>query len=209
LGAGFDLTLGRGSTNADESDQPDLEFSDTVMEVEPVDGNGKGKGKKFEKEVMFDISKLRYHKIVIMTDADVDGEHIRTLLLTFFYRYMKPLVAQGYVYLAQPPLFVVKVGSNERHYAMTEAERDEIIAGLKKRDFSVTRFKGLGEMNAEDLEETTMNPAHRRLLKVFLDPDEELAVETMFTRLMGEKVEPRRAFIEAHAKQAHNVDWHY
>ena len=210
LGVGFDLTLGRGSTNVtDEEEQPDLEFTDTVIEVEPVDGNGKGKGKKFEREVVFDITKLRYHKIVIMTDADVDGEHIRTLLLTFFYRYMKPLVSEGYIYLAQPPLFVVKVGSNERHYAMSEKERDEIIAGLKKRDFSVTRFKGLGEMNAEDLEETTMNPANRRLLRVYLDPEEQLAVETMFTRLMGEKVEPRREFIEAHAKQAHNVDWHY
>lgn len=208
LGVGFDLTLGRGNTNVTDTEQPDLEFTDTVIEIEPQDG--KGKGKKGEKEVMFDISKLRYHKIVIMTDADVDGEHIRTLLLTFFYRYMKPLVAQGYVYLAQPPLFVVKVGSTERHYAMSEKERDDIIKGLgKKKDFSVTRFKGLGEMNAEDLEETTMNPANRRLLRVYLDPEEQLGVETMFTRLMGEKVEPRREFIEAHAKQAHNVDWHY
>jgi DNA gyrase subunit B len=122
---------------------------------------------------------------------------------------MKPLVAEGHIYLAQPPLFVVKVGNNERHYAMSEQERDDIIKSLKKKNFSVTRFKGLGEMNADDLEETTMSPANRRLKQIKLDPQFEMDIERMFSRLMGEKVEPRREFIEAHAKQASDIDWHY
>ncbi|MBI1332604.1 MAG: DNA topoisomerase IV subunit B [Armatimonadetes bacterium] len=200
LGVGVDLTLGRKQVE-DEDDQGELEFN----------GNGNGKKKKDpkEKEVEFDISKLRYHKVVIMTDADVDGEHIRTLLLTFFYRYMKPLVTGGYIYLAQPPLFVVKVGANERHYAMSEEERDEIIRGLKKKNFSVTRFKGLGEMNADDLEETTMAPDKRRLVRVNYDMEFDTEIEHMFSRLMGDKVEPRREFIEKHAREAGNLDWHY
>ncbi|MBS1726236.1 MAG: DNA topoisomerase IV subunit B [Armatimonadetes bacterium] len=200
LGVGVDLTLGRKQVE-DEDDQAELEFN----------GNGNGKKKKDpkEKEVEFDISKLRYHKVVIMTDADVDGEHIRTLLLTFFYRYMKPLVTGGYIYLAQPPLFVVKVGANERHYAMSEEERDEIIRGLKKKNFSVTRFKGLGEMNADDLEETTMAPDKRRLVRVNYDMEFDTEIEHMFSRLMGDKVEPRREFIEKHAREAGNLDWHY
>jgi DNA gyrase subunit B len=122
---------------------------------------------------------------------------------------MKPLMENGNIYLAQPPLFVVKVGNNERHYAMSDKERDEIIRSLKKKNYLVTRFKGLGEMNAEDLEETTMSPEGRKLLQVKLDPQFEMDIEQMFSRLMGEKVEPRREFIERHAKQAHNVDWHY
>jgi DNA gyrase subunit B len=217
LGVGIDLTMGRKQIEEDD-DQLALEMSGANGGTTGT-GNGKAytmanteknyRKKDKEREVEFDITKLRYAKVIIMTDADVDGEHIRTLLLTFFYRYMKPLVAAGHIYLAQPPLFVVKVGNNERHYAMSEKERDEIIKGLKKKNIQVTRFKGLGEMNAEDLEETTMAPEGRKLIQVKLDPAFAIDIEAMFSRLMGEKVEPRREFIEKHAKQAHNVDWHY
>ncbi|MCH7905582.1 MAG: type IIA DNA topoisomerase subunit B [Armatimonadetes bacterium] len=157
----------------------------------------------------FDLSKLRYHKVIIMTDADVDGEHIRTLLLTFFYRYMKPLVVNGHIYLAQPPLFVIKVGSSERHYAASEEERDEIISKLGRKKYTVTRFKGLGEMMAEELEETTMSTEGRKLVRVNYDRAEEVEIEAMFIRLMGDKVEPRREYIERHAKLVTNLDWHY
>ncbi len=158
----------------------------------------------------FDISKLRYGKIIILTDADVDGQHIRTLLLTFFYRYMKPLLVHGYVYAAQPPLFTIRAGKDERYYAQTEEERDEILKNLKKKkDIHITRFKGLGEMNPEQLEETAMNPKNRVLIQMRLDPDEDGYTHEVFSRLMGEKVELRREFIEKHAKEATDLDWHY
>ncbi len=183
LGAGIDLDVGRRSDDDEE--------------------NGK------KRESSFDLDKLRYHKVIIMTDADVDGEHIRTLLLTFFYRFMKPLITEGYVYLAQPPLFVIREGTSTRHYAADEEERDAIVKTLKRKNFNITRFKGLGEMSAEELEETTMATDKRRLVRVNYEPEFELEVEEMFSTLMGDKVEPRRNYIEKHARQASNVDWHY
>ena len=150
----------------------------------------------------FNIEKLRYGKIIIMADADVDGAHIRTLLLTFFFRYMRPLIDNGNIYLAQPPLFKVFKGKNER-YAFTEEERDRYAAELGG-DVTIQRYPGLGEMNADQLGETTMNPATRTMLRVELE--DAVAADEIFTILMGDKVEPRRAFIEQNAKYVRNLD---
>lgn len=152
----------------------------------------------------FDISKLRYHKIIIMTDADVDGAHITTLLLTFIFRFMSPLIEEGYIYLAQPPLYKIEKGSNKR-YAYSEKEKDDIIEeiglnGLKP----LQRYKGLGEMDAIQLWETTMDPERRVLVKVTLE-DARLADE-IFNQLMGDDVEPRREFIQQNAKFVENLD---
>jgi DNA gyrase subunit B len=157
----------------------------------------------------FDITKLRYGKIVILTDADVDGEHIRTLLLTFFYNYMRPLLESGNVYLAKPPLFTITAGKDERFYAQTEDERDDIIKNLKKKEYRITRFKGLGEMQAEELEETAMRPDSRTLVQITFDKESDAEVTKVFSTLMGDKVEPRREFIERHAKEVTDLDWHY
>ena len=152
----------------------------------------------------FDLTKLRYHRVIIMTDADVDGSHIRTLLLTFFYRHMKPLVDHGYLYIAQPPLYKITAGK-QVHYAYSEGEREGIIIQLgKRRNVGIQRYKGLGEMTATQLWETTMDPEKRTLLQVTVN-DAALADET-FTMLMGDLVEPRRIFIQTHALEVQNLD---
>ena len=150
----------------------------------------------------FDIQKLRYDKVIIMADADVDGSHIRTLLLTFFFRYMRPLVETGHVYIAQPPLYRITKGK-EHKYAYSDLERDQILAGIEGKT-EIQRYKGLGEMDSDQLWETTMNPDSRLMLRVEL-ADAEAADET-FTILMGDKVEPRREFIEKNAKYVQNLD---
>ena len=152
----------------------------------------------------FDLSKARYHKIVIMTDADVDGAHIRTLLLTFFYRYMRPLVENGYVYIAQPPLFKIAQGKRIE-YVYTEEQLEAVMASLPATPRpNVQRYKGLGEMNAEQLWETTMDPEVRTLLQVTLD--DAVEADEIFDILMGDRVEPRREFIDANAKYVTNLD---
>ena len=148
------------------------------------------------------IAKLRYHKLIIMTDADVDGSHIATLILTFIFRYMKTLVEQGYVYIAQPPLYLVKKGK-EQAYAYNENQRKalvEKIGGGKEDAVTIQRYKGLGEMNAEQLWDTTMNPATRTLKQVTIESAAE--TDRVFSMLMGDEVAPRREFIETHAKYA-------
>jgi DNA gyrase subunit B len=150
----------------------------------------------------FDINKLRYGKVIIMADADVDGQHIRTLLLTFFFRFMRPLIEEGHVYIAQPPLYRITKGK-EHKYAYSDIERDRMLDEIEGKT-DIQRYKGLGEMDAEQLWETTMNPETRLMLKVKLE-DAETADET-FSILMGDKVEPRREFIEANAKFVQNLD---
>ena len=154
----------------------------------------------------FDISKLRYHKIIIMTDADVDGAHISTLLLTFLYRFMPDLIKEGYVYLAQPPLY--KLEKNKKvWYAYSDEELNEILLEVgRDSNNKIQRYKGLGEMDAEQLWETTMDPEHRILLKVTMDEETSSELDLTFTTLMGDKVEPRREFIEENAKFVKNLD---
>ena len=154
----------------------------------------------------FDISKLRYHKIIIMTDADVDGAHISTLLLTFLYRFMPELIKQGYVYLAQPPLY--KLEKNKKiWYAYSDEELNDILAEVgRDGNNKIQRYKGLGEMDAEQLWDTTMDPEHRVLLRVTMDDETSSELDLTFTTLMGDKVEPRREFIEENAKFVKNLD---
>tara|TARA_B100000029_G_scaffold63237_3_gene56668 strand:- start:481 stop:2256 length:1776 start_codon:yes stop_codon:yes gene_type:complete len=152
----------------------------------------------------FDLEKLRYHRIIIMCDADVDGSHIRTLLLTFFYRHMPQLVEHGHLYIAQPPLYKISVGRKDQ-YVYTDAERDELLEQLgNKRNVHIQRYKGLGEMNHDQLWDTTMNPETRTLLQV--DIESETLADDTFSELMGDDVEPRRRFIQTHALDVANLD---
>jgi DNA gyrase subunit B len=151
----------------------------------------------------FDITKLRYHRIIIMTDADVDGAHIRTLLLTFFYRHMPQVIEAGYLYIAQPPLYRISTGRVTR-YAQSEKERDRIIKEFNVKNLSVQRFKGLGEMNADQLWDTTMNPETRTLLRAEIE--DAAVADAIFTMLMGEKVAPRKDFIKTEARKVRNLD---
>jgi len=174
--------------------------NDEIKTIITALGTGVGEGD-------FDISKLRYHKVIIMTDADVDGSHIRTLLLTFLFRYMRELVELGNIYIAQPPLYLVKKGK-QQFYAYDEGEKDDIMKQFQKADGGTSahlqRYKGLGEMNPEQLWETTMNPEKRTLLQVTLENAAE--ADHIFSTLMGDRVEPRRAFIEKNAKYVRNLD---
>lgn len=154
----------------------------------------------------FDVTKLRYHKIIIMTDADVDGSHIATLLLTFIYRFMPELIKQGHVYLAQPPLYKLEKNKKE-WYAYSDEELNQILTEVgRDQNNKIQRYKGLGEMDAEQLWETTMDPEKRILLRVNMDEEAESEVDLTFTTLMGDKVEPRREFIEDNAKYVKNLD---
>ena len=151
----------------------------------------------------FDVNKARYHKIIIMTDADVDGAHIRTLLLTFFYRHMLPLIEAGYIYIAQPPLYKV-VKNRKTHYIYNAEKLEQLFKEIGRENVSMQRYKGLGEMNPEQLWETTMNPENRTLLKVALE--DAIEADKIFTLLMGDQVEPRRDFIQKHAREVVNLD---
>jgi DNA gyrase subunit B len=150
-----------------------------------------------------DLAKLRYHRIVLLSDADVDGAHIRTLLLTFFYRHLPQVIENGYLYIAQPPLYRVSTGK-QTHYAQDEKERERIVRDMKAKNVTIQRFKGLGEMNPEQLWETTMNPATRTLLQANIE--DAATADEVFTTLMGEKVGPRREFIKSEARRVRNLD---
>jgi len=152
----------------------------------------------------FNLDKLRYHRVIIMTDSDVDGSHIRTLLLTLFFRYFQPLIEKGYLYVAQPPLYRIQVGKRIE-YAYTEADKAEILSSMKKAaGIYIQRYKGLGEMNPDQLWATTMNPENRVLIKVSIKDARE--ADKIFDTLMGKEVFPRKRFIQTHAKKVRNLD---
>ncbi|HUV04094.1 MAG TPA: DNA topoisomerase subunit B [Armatimonadota bacterium] len=193
--------IARG-TSADYDEEPSLLNGDAAADEEGNVKNGRDDGYNF------DINKLRYYRVIIMTDADVDGDHIRTLLLTFFFRYMRPLIETGHVYIAQPPLYRVSAGKDQQFYARSDQDLQDVLKSIRgKKDVKIQRFKGLGEMNADQLHETTMDPARRTLAQVTME--DAILADEIFTTLMGDKVEPRREFIERHAREVTDVDWHY
>ena len=151
----------------------------------------------------FDLENLRYGRVIIMTDADVDGSHIRTLLLTFFFRYMPQLIEEGHLFIAQPPLYAIKEGKT-LHYTYTEAENAALLKTLQNKKYGLQRYKGLGEMNAQQLWETTMDPADRTLLQVTIE--DVVNADRTFDMLMGSEVPPRRRFITTHASEVRNLD---
>jgi len=187
-------TIDHNGNGNDEGNGNEREARD---EAQNEDGEKKNAISKF------DLSKLRYGRVIIMTDADVDGSHIRTLLLTFFFRYMRPLIEHGHVYIAKPPLYQIRSGKTTL-YAFSDSERDAILKELGRKNVNVTRFKGLGEMNAEELRETTMDPEKRTVLQVTLE--DAIEADEIFSVLMGDQVEPRKAFIENHAKTVRDLD---
>ena len=151
----------------------------------------------------FDISKVRYHKIIILADADADGAHIQTLLLTLFYRYMPKLIEAGYIYIAQPPLYKVKKGTHE-WWCKDDKELEALLNKIGRENITIQRFKGLGEMNPQQLWETTMDPKRRKIIKVTIE--DAIKADELFTILMGERVEPRKEFIKEHAREVMNLD---
>ena len=151
----------------------------------------------------FDIAKARYHKVILMTDADVDGSHIRTLLLTFFYRYMRKLVEEGYIFIAMPPLYRIKKGKSER-YVYSDAELEKSLQKSGRDGVNIQRYKGLGEMNATQLWDTTMDPGTRTVMQVTLE--DAIEADAIFSMLMGDRVEPRRDFIQENSRLVRNLD---
>jgi DNA gyrase subunit B len=153
--------------------------------------------------VHFNLDKLRYNRIIIMTDADVDGSHIRTLLLTFFFRHMQSLITEGHLFIAQPPLYRIAMGKNE-HWVFSDRDKDALLAKIDGQKATVQRYKGLGEMNPQQLWETTMDPERRTILQVTID--DAVEADEVFGMLMGESVPPRKRFIQMHAKNVRNLD---
>ncbi|MGL5205481.1 MAG: toprim domain-containing protein, partial [Metamycoplasmataceae bacterium] len=190
----------RGKIINSEKARIDKVFENTeIMSIITALGTGVGSE--------INVNKLRYHKVIIMTDADVDGSHIRTLLLTFLYRYMRPLIEYGFVYIAQPPLFKISTGKSFQ-YSYNEEQKDEMIKMIEDKDpnvkINIQRYKGLGEMNPDQLWETTMDPTSRKMLQVQIN--DAANADLVFSTLMGDDVAPRRQFIEDNAKYAKNID---